>query len=123
MSTHGVLADRSYYKQGVVMATIVEGRFETIGMGDYFIPILDANLPEKYKATGVKYRRLATKHGVSATHPVCYRVRVGFTLMSHAPQVGPCYKKFQYLQDWNFPDEATEDGYVFWGLFPNNLFN
>ncbi len=96
------------------LQAIVEGRFEAVGAGDYFTPVLDSDLPEKHKATGAKYRREATDQGKPVTYPICYRVRAGFTLKLHAPLAGPCYKKFQYLQDWNFAPEATEDGYVFW---------
>ncbi len=80
---------------------------------DYFIPVLDADIPNKHKAIGAKYRCLATEQGC-ATHPVCYRVRAGFTLKTHAPLAGPCRNNFQYLQGWNFQDEATRDSYVFW---------
>jgi hypothetical protein len=96
------------------LQAIVEGRFEAVGSGDYFTPILDSDLPEKHKATGAKYRREATDQGKPVAYPICYRVRASFTLKLHAPLAGPCYKKFQYLQDWDFAPEATEDGYVFW---------
>jgi len=81
---------------------------------DFFTPILDANLPEEYQAIVAKYRQLATEQGIPATHPVCYRVRAGFTLKRDAPLAGSCYDNFKYLQDWKFSDEPTQDGYVFW---------
>ncbi len=80
----------------------------------YFIPLSDADVPEQYQATLAKYRRLATDHDVPATTAVCYKVKAGFTLKTHAPKLGPCYKNYEYLQDWDFPDEATEDCLVFW---------
>ncbi|MFA6131353.1 MAG: hypothetical protein WC730_03795, partial [Patescibacteria group bacterium] len=52
---------------------------------EYFAPIFDADVPERYKAIVAKYRWLATEHGVLLTTPVCYRVRAGFTLKKHAP--------------------------------------
>ena len=81
---------------------------------DYFTPILDAEVPPRHHLTLAKYRLLATEWGVPATMAVCYRVRAGFTLKTHAPKAGPCYKKFAYLQGWNFPDEPTKDCLVFW---------
>lgn len=98
------------------LQAVIEGRFTAIvsAASNFFTPILDANLPEKYQAIVAKYRQLATEQGVPATHPVCYRVLAGYTLKSHAPFSGPCHKNFKYLQDWNFPDEATQDSYVFW---------
>lgn len=81
---------------------------------EFFIPILDADVPEKHAPTLAKYRKLATDHGVPAKAAVCYRVRAGFTLKSHAPKAGPCYEQFRYLQDWNLPEEPTADCIVFW---------
>lgn len=92
----------------------IEGRFNTIDIFDYFTPITDADVPTEHQATLAKYRKLAEEHGVSANVPLCYRVRAGFTLKSHAPQVGPCYEDFWYLQGWNFEDKPTEDCLVFW---------
>lgn len=81
---------------------------------EFFTPLSDANVPEQYQTTLAKYRKLATKHDVLTTTPVCYRVSAGFTLKTYAPKLGPCYEDFQYLQNWNFPDEATSDCLVFW---------
>ncbi len=81
---------------------------------DYFTQVLDADVPESHKATVAKYRKLASEHGVPTTTVVCYRVRAGFTLKSHAAKAGPCIQGFQYLQNWNFPDEPTVDCLVFW---------
>ena len=83
-------------------------------LGYFFTPLLDADLPERYKAIVAMYRQEATAQGMPITHPVCYRVRAGFTQRQHAPLAGPCYKKFEYLNDWNFTDKPTEDSYVFW---------
>ncbi len=81
---------------------------------EFFTPILDADVPGEYRATLAKYRQLANEHGVPTTAPVCYRVRAGFTLKSHAPMAGPCRRGFDYLQSGNFPDEPTIDCIVFW---------
>jgi len=81
---------------------------------EYFTPVPDADVPERHQPTLSAYRKLATDHGVSAATAVCYRVRAGFTLKNHAPKAGPCYKNFQYLQGWKFPDEPTTVGLVFW---------
>ncbi len=82
-------------------------------MAAFFTPIPDTKVPEQHKTTLAKYRQLANEHGVPTT-PVCYRVRAGFTLKSHAPKAGPCYQGLSYLQGWNFPDEPTADSLVFW---------
>lgn len=42
-----------------------------------------------------------------------WRVRAGFTQKTHAPQLGPCYKGFEYLQDWNFEDGSINDSVLF----------
>lgn len=81
---------------------------------NYFTPIPDAEVPPRHQQTLIKYRKLATEWGVPTTTAVCYRVRAGFTLKSHAPKAGPCYDKFSYLQNWNFPDEPTKGCLVFW---------
>lgn len=81
---------------------------------EYFIPLADADVPDQYQATLAKYRNLATNHDVPATTAVCYRVKAGFTLKWHAPLAGPCYENYKYLQDWDFPNEATADCLVFW---------
>lgn len=80
---------------------------------DYFTPILDAEVSAKHQLTLAKYRKLATEWGVPTTTVVCYRVRAGFTLKSHAPKAGPCYKKFSFLQKRHFHDEPTKDCLVF----------
>lgn len=89
---------------------------------EYFTPLADTEVPESHAATLAKYRRLATEWGVPVTTPVCYKVRAGFTLKSHAALLGPCVKDFQYLRDWDFSDEPTTDCLVFWvpRLVPNS---
>ncbi len=49
--------------------------------------------------------------------------RAGFTLKSHAPQLGPCYQGFEYLQGWDFDDQSTKDSIIFCPprLLPNSL--
>jgi len=81
---------------------------------DFFTPLLDHEVPVEHKDTCAKYRTLATEHDVLPTTPICYRVRAGFTLKHHAPKFGPCHQNFDYLQDWNFPDDPTTDSLVFW---------
>lgn len=78
---------------------------------DYFTPVLDADVPEVHRETVAKYRQLATEHAVPATHPVCYRVKAGFTPKGHA---GPCNGGFKYLQYPSLPYEPTKDCLVFW---------
>lgn len=79
----------------------------------YFVPIADKDVPQKIAESVWKWRKLASDLGY--TGPVCWRVRAGFTLKSHAPQAGPCYEKFGYLQDWQLQnDEATQSCVVFW---------
>jgi len=79
---------------------------------EYVTPILDADVPERYRATLAKYRKLATDHGVLVTTAVAYRVKAGFTLKAHVHKAGPISGKYQYMQ--GFPDDATSDGIVFW---------
>lgn len=57
------------------------------------------------------WRQLAASN---YTGSVAWRVKAGFTLKQSAPQAGPCYEDFQYLQNWNFVDEPTKDAVVFW---------
>ncbi|MDO8505438.1 MAG: hypothetical protein Q7S48_02600 [bacterium] len=80
---------------------------------DYFTPIPDAEVPEHHKETLAKYRKRATSWGVAATTAVCYRVRAGFTIRSHAAKMGPCVEDFKHLENLNFPDEPTSDCIVF----------
>ncbi len=80
----------------------------------YFLPLAAADVPKKHAATLAKYRQLASEHGVPETTAVCYRVKAGFTLKSHAAKAGPCNDGFNHLQVWNFPDEPTVDAIVFW---------
>lgn len=80
----------------------------------YLVPLTDAEVPVEHQETLAKYRRLATEHGVASDVPLCYKVRAGFTLKKHAPQAGPCFEGFRYLQDWDFEDEPTRDALVFW---------
>ncbi|MDD2786052.1 MAG: hypothetical protein PHS79_04145 [Patescibacteria group bacterium] len=92
---------------------------------EYFIPLTDAEavallvesgkyVEEVAKVIVGKYRKLAIEHKVPVTTPICYRVRVGYTLKTHAPKSGPCRKDFNYLQDWRFEDTPTSDSLVFW---------
>ena len=79
----------------------------------YIVHLDDQDVSEKFQPLVPKYRQLAMELGYSG--PIAWQVRAGFTLKTHASQAGPCYKKFQYLQDWNLKnDEPTKDSLVFW---------
>lgn len=79
----------------------------------FFTPLADQDVQESLAETAIKWRRLAAEMGY--TGPVAWKVKEGFTLKAHAPQAGPCYKNFQYLQDWNLKnDEPTKDSFAFW---------
>lgn len=97
-----------------VAAAGVPVRTGATAVRDYFTPIRDADVPGGFRATMRKYRALAREWGVPDTVVLCYRVRAGFTLKRAAPKLGPCYQNFQYLQDWNFSDEPTQDCLVCW---------
>jgi len=81
---------------------------------DYFLPFADKDIPEPHQPTLAKYRAEARQQKVPDSVPLCYRVSAGFTLKEHAPQAGPCYQNFEYLQDWSFQDQPTRDSLVFW---------
>jgi hypothetical protein len=81
---------------------------------DFITPLADADVPQYHQETLKKYRQLAAEHGVPTTVAVCYRVRGGFTLRTHAPKAGPCRRQFDYIQGWKFLDEPTTDSLVFW---------
>lgn len=79
----------------------------------HLTPLSDKDLAECLQSVAVKWHRLAAKLGY--TGPVAWRVRAGFTLKHHAPQAGPCFDNFNYLQDWKLKnDEPTEESIVFW---------
>ncbi|OGH73855.1 MAG: hypothetical protein A3C90_01265 [Candidatus Magasanikbacteria bacterium RIFCSPHIGHO2_02_FULL_51_14] len=80
----------------------------------YFVAISDAEVPEQYRHTFVAYRRLGIELGVREQVPLCYRVRAGFTLKTHAPQVGPCLDRFHDLQDAPLADKPTSNCLAFW---------
>ena len=71
-------------------------------------------LAKSAKALVAKYRKLATE--MAHFGPVAWLVKAGFTLKTHAPKAGPCYKQFAYLQEkgWDFVDEPTKDCLAFW---------
>lgn|GEM_PF-1124121 len=68
--------------------------------------------PEQAEVIVKPWRKYAASLGYAG--PVVWKVRQGFTLKTHAPLAGPCYKDLAYLQSWNFPDKPTEDSLVFW---------
>ena len=82
----------------------------------FFIPVKDVNVPSIHHPSLSKYRAGARQHPdpVLDTTPLCYRVIKGYTLKEHAPKAGPCHDNFQYLQNWNFKDDPTQDCLVFW---------
>lgn len=78
----------------------------------FFAHLADNEVPEKFQETVGKWRRLAAELGYAG--PIVWKVRKDFTLKAHAPKAGPCYEKFDYLQDWNLKnDEPTTDALVF----------
>jgi hypothetical protein len=83
------------------------------GPDAFFTPVLDIMKPECYGVMLGKYRTLAAQHGVLPMDPVCYLIRAGFTLKSHAPDAGPCYAAFRHVQNWDFVDVPTTDCLVF----------
>ncbi|MFA6423837.1 MAG: hypothetical protein WCV83_00820 [Candidatus Magasanikbacteria bacterium] len=79
---------------------------------DFVTPMKDDQVPTILLVFVSIWRMIANWLGY--TGPIAWRIREGFTLKTIAPQVGPCRKDFQYLQNWNFPDEPTKDCIVFW---------
>lgn len=78
----------------------------------FFTSINDPDVQARFAATVAKWRKLASDLGYDG--PVAWRVKAGFTLKQHAPEAGPCYKKWAYLQDWNLRnDEPTTNSLVF----------
>jgi hypothetical protein len=46
---------------------------------------------------------------------IAWKVRAGFSLTEHAPRIGPCYKRFEDVAQWNLENhEPTVDSVVFW---------
>jgi hypothetical protein len=79
----------------------------------FFVPLADNEVAEKLVETTCNWRKLAAELGY--TGPVVWKVKEGFTLKAHAPKAGPCYKKFEYLQEWNIQkDEPTKNSLAFW---------
>jgi hypothetical protein len=79
----------------------------------YFKPMSDQDLPERLQSTAIQERQLATELGYPG--PVAWKVRAGVTLKQHEYKAGPCYKQFEYLQDWQLNgDEPTSESIVFW---------
>lgn len=106
-----------------IVRGIKESQAPTFKEGEYAISLSNeeaiAWLIEKRKLDQASAITLITRWGALATElgysgPIAWKVRAGFTLKQHAPQAGPCYEKFEYLQNWNFTDEPTKDCLVFW---------
>lgn len=87
----------------------------TIDINNFFVPISDEDVPDKFMETLVKWRKLASDLGYFGyTGPVVWRVCPGFTLKAHASLAGPCYEAFEYLKLWVLQnDEPTKSAYVF----------
>ncbi len=79
---------------------------------DYFISLTDKQVPKKYQTDLKKWRVQAKK--MNYIENICWQVKAGFTVKQSAPELGNCYKNFQYIQGWNFSDEPTKDCFVFW---------
>jgi len=77
-----------------------------------FRPFKDEEVPVRLADLLAKWRKMAEELEYSG--PVAWLVPKGFTIKKHAPKLGPCRKDFQYLQDWDFPDDPTERVLVFW---------
>lgn len=60
------------------------------------------------------WRQQARAYGIADTVLLHALVHPGCTFKHHIPKLGPCRKDFQYLQDWNFPDDPTEHALVSW---------
>ncbi|MEK7508345.1 MAG: hypothetical protein AAB568_00625 [Patescibacteria group bacterium] len=78
----------------------------------FFTIVNDPDVPARLAETGANWRKLASDIGHDG--PVAWSVKHGFTLKKHAPEAGPCYEKWAYLQNWNLKnDEPTADSLVF----------
>ncbi len=78
----------------------------------FFTAIDDRDVPAKFADAVAKWRKLASDLGYDG--PVVWSVKAGFTLKQHAPAAGPCYEKWDYLQNWKLQnDEPTADSLVF----------
>ncbi len=60
------------------------------------------------------YRQKARKQDVADTVEIHAEVQPGCTFKRNIPQMGPTWKDFKYLQDWDFPDPPTEHSLVSW---------
>ena len=94
------------------IATLIVGKKVNSDINPFVIPMSDDSLPFQMIGLAKKWRKLATHFNYDG--PVAWEVKAGFTVKKHAPQAGPCYKKFQYLQNWDFNDEPTTHAIVFW---------
>lgn len=78
----------------------------------FFIALADKDVPAPHAVAVAQWRKLASDLGYDG--PVVWQVKAGFTLKQHAPEAGPCYEKWAYLQDWKLKnDEPTSDCLVF----------
>lgn len=87
---------------------------------DFVVPVCDAEAADLFLgskesavATVLAWRNLANEMGCCDA-PVVYRVRPGFTLLTHAPLAGPCVG-FREARSWGVKDDKpTHDSVVFW---------
>ena len=81
----------------------------------FAIPLSDSKMLEQFPQFADRlapWRKLTALMGYTGS--VVWLIKQGFTLKKHASLVGPCYKNLQYLQNWNFSDNPTDDCLVFW---------
>lgn len=98
--------------KGEEFKEFVKGLVRAVVESTFFTAISDKDAPAHLVSAVTNWRKLASDLGY--TGPVLWVVKAGFTLKSHAPLAGPCYKKFGYLQDWELEnDEPTADSTVF----------
>jgi hypothetical protein len=77
-----------------------------------FTALTDEEVPADLRPTLAKWRGYAGEFPYDG--PVAWRMPAGYTLKQSAPKDGPCDGDFQNLQQWDFNDEPTKVGIVFW---------
>jgi hypothetical protein len=81
-----------------------------------FNALTDEEVPADLRPTLAIWRGYAGEFSgeLSYDGPVAWRMPPDYTLKQSAPKSGPCREDFQYLQNWDFNDEPTKGGIVFW---------
>lgn len=64
------------------------------------------------------FRQEARKRGIADTVKLHAEVQPGCLFKRDIPQMGPCMEDFEYLQNWDFSDPATERCLVSWTAVP-----